>query len=239
MANESLLVAVGTSWNEGIYLQNLLPQLLKVCDKVLLVDDFSTDGTLEYIESLNDPKIEFYQRKFDNCANQFDFILQKAPKDNTWIYQYTADELPTTYMFDRIRLVLDVADKHNVDRIWQTVWHLREERSMASEIGGEIRLFRNDENHKCRFIDAPHERLDGKFDGHQLTQPNDKFGFVHFKQADPQKIQQWKTDYVEKGVYSLWDINRRLEFPTVALPSFVEYKINDKLREFLKWKIAT
>ena len=56
------------------------------------------------------------------------------------------------------------------------------------------------------------------------------------EQADPKKIELWKSHYIEKGVYSLWDINRRLNIETVELPEFVEYEVNNELREYLKWK---
>lgn len=234
--HSSQLVAVGTSWNEIVYLKCLLPQLLVVCDKVLIVDDFSTDGTKEWIESLNEPRVEFYQRKFDDCAHQFDFILQKAPKDNTWIWVYTPDELPTDYWFDNIRAILDDLDTRDVDRAWTTVFHLRGETETAAEIGGEIRLFRNDEHHQCRFIDYPHERLDGRFDGHCISQVDERFAFVHFKQVDKEKMQLWKTDYIEKGVYSLADVKRRLDYATISLPVFIRYRVNDELRRFFGWR---
>ena len=235
MAKGPALVAIDTCWNELPYLKNQIPQLLTVFDKVHLVDDFSTDGTKEWIESINSPRIDFFQRKFDCCASQFDAVLQRADKDNTWVWCLTADELPTKYVFNNIRSIINDADKRNVDRIWSTVFHLRGEREIAEEIGGEIRLFKNDVAHKCIYTDFPHERLHGEFDGHCANQYNPAFAFVHFKQCDAEKIHIWKTDYVEKGVYSLWDVNRRLNYPTIALPDFIEYSISDELRSYLKW----
>lgn len=233
MADQSFLVFVETCQNDLIYLKNQIPQLLEVADKIVMVDDYSTDGTKEWVEGLD--KIEFYQRQFDTCANQFDFALQKAAKDNTWIFNITAIELPTIWFFENIREVLNNCDMNEVDRIWTSVFHLRSERTMCQELGGEMRLFRNDVHHNCLFTDYPHERLEGKFDGHCVPQVDEKFAFVRFRQADPKKIQEWKTTYIEKGVYSLKDIKRRLDYPTVVLPDFIRYKINDELREYLKW----
>lgn len=231
----SKLVFVETCWNDLIYLKSQVPQLLAVADKLCMVDDFSTDGTKEWIESLNEPKIEFYQRKFDRCANQFDYVLQKAPKDDTWVFNLSAIELPTKFFFENIRQILDDADRQNIDRIWLTVFHLRNEREICQEIGGELRLFRNDEKNQCKFIDYPHERLDGKFDGHCTPQVDERIAFVRFRQADPRKIEEWLTTYVEKEVYSLRDLKRRLDYPTVVLPQFIEYTINDELRSYLRW----
>lgn len=235
MEERPLFVAIDLCWNERVYLQNQLPQLLKVCDKVIVVDDFSEDGTEKWIHRNYNPKIEFYQRHFDCCANQFDYALSKAPKDNTWVYCITADELPTTYFFNNVRRVLDNADSKNIDRIFMTVFHLRGEDEMSSEVGGQLRLFRNDKHHQCHYIDYPHERLHGEFDGHCISQPGQEFAFVHFRQADPKKVQDWKTVYIEKGVYSLWDINRRLNIPTISLPPYIKYSVNEELRKHLGW----
>jgi hypothetical protein len=206
-----------------------------VFDEIYIVDDFSTDGSVEWLKSVDSSKIHIFQRKFDDCPHQFDFILQQCPKDNTWIWCATPDELPTDWWFENIRKVLDEADTKNIDRIWATVYHLRSERECANEIGGEIRLFRNDEHHKCWYTDYPHERLDGKFDGHCASQLDERLAFVHFKQADKDKLDIWKTDYVEKGVYRLWDVNRRLNIPSIPLPEHIEYSITPELRKYLGW----
>lgn len=236
MGVQSLFAVTVLSYNDYIYLQNLLPQLVEVADKVIIVDDFSTDGTKEYIKELDNLKVEFYQRHFDCCANQFDFALQKAPKDNTWVLDLTSIELPTTFFFRNIRGFLNTFDGEGVDRVWMTVYHLRGERTICQEIGGELRLFRNDAVNNCCFTDEPHERLEGRFEGHCIPQVDEKFAFVRFRQADPAKIQQWLTEYVEKGLYSLRDLKRRLDYPTTKLPEFVDYKVNEKLRRHLGWE---
>lgn len=232
---ESGLVCIETSWNELPYLKNQIPQFLKVFDGIYIVDDFSTDGTLEWLANLKEPKIHVHQRKFDDCAHQFDSVLQKCPKDDTWVWCATPDELPTEWFLENIKSILKDADTKNIDRIWATVYHLRGEKEIANEIGGEIRLFRNDQHHKCIYTDYPHERLHGVFDGHCASQLDERLAFVHFKQADKEKLDIWKTDYVEKGVYRLWDINRRLNYPTIPLPQHITYKITDELRNYLKW----
>ena len=231
----SKLVFVETCRNDLIYLKNQIPQLLAVADKVILVDDMSNDGTEEWITGLNEPKIEYYRNKWVGCPEQFDFGLQKATKDDTWVFNITAIELPTTWFFENIRETLDEADKRDCDRMWLTVYHLRTEREMCQEMGGEVRLFRNDEHHGCTFKGDFHENMHGKFDGHCTNQVHPGFSFVRFRQADPKKIEEWKTEYVEKLLYSLYNINRRLSYPTVALPEFITYKINKELREYLKW----
>jgi hypothetical protein len=235
LENKSLFLIIEPCCNELIYLQNQIPQFLKVADKIILVDDYSTDGTKEWVEGLNEPRIEFYQNTFECCAQQFDYALQKAPKGNVWIYNVTPVELPTDYFFDNIRDVLDDADRNEVDRIWMTVFHLRGERDICQEIGGELRLYKNRPESNCRYAGYPHECIEGQFEGHCVPEVDKQFAFVRFRQADKKKIEEWLTKYVEKGLYSLWDLNRRLNYPTTSLPIFIRYRINDELRRYLNW----
>ena len=235
MGKKSILVALVLCWNELPYLKNLIPQYQTVCDEIVILDGNSTDGTKEGIEETKPQKVRFYQREFDQCSKQFNYGLRKISRDNTWVINITADELPTTYFFQHIRAILDRADEENVDRIWMSAFHLRGEREIANEVGGQLRIFRNDQHHFTGYLDYPHERLHGRFDGHCIKQPDERFAYVHFRQADPKKIQDWKFIYVEKGVYSLWDINKRLNHITIPLPESIEYKVNKDLRKHLGW----
>jgi len=229
----SRLEVVMTSWNELVYLKCVLPQLLSISDKVVIVDDYSTDGTVEWVKSLNDPRIDLFHRKFDTCAEQFDAALQRCTKDNTWIWSTSPDELPTEVFIRNIRYLLWEADKTNVDRLWCVVYHMRDLDLISEEVGMEIKLFRNDEHHKCKYIGFPHERIDGVFDG-TCDKPDDgRIGICHFKQADKAKIAQWKTDYVEKLIYSAKDINRRLKYRTVSKPYNMGYHITEELKNYI------
>lgn len=222
-----------TSWNELVYMKSTLPQLLSVSDKVVIVDDFSTDGTVEYVRSLNNPNIELFSRKFDTCGQQFDSALQRCTKDDTWVWATSPDEVPTTYFLENVRRISQDADKANADRIWCLVRHMRSMDTISEEVGVEIKLFRNDVHHAVSYGGFPHEHLKGKFDGKDMTPDDGRFGVCHFKQADKNKVSQWKTDYVEKLIYSAKDINRRLKYRTIALPSDVSYNITKELENYI------
>lgn len=224
-----------TCWNELPYLKNLIPQFCLVADEIHILDGNSTDGTKEWLDSLNDPNIHYYFREFDDCGTHFNYLLQKCPKDDTWVYNCTADELPTEYFFENIRDHLQASEAMGIDRLFTFAYHLRDEHTMSAELGCQLRIFRNDKVNNCIYCDSPHERLHGQFKGHCCSTPSDEFAYVHFKQADPKKIELWKTEYVEKGVYSLWDIQRRLAITTNPLPDYITYSINNELREYLKW----
>lgn len=216
-----------------MYVKSLIPQFLTVADKIVIVDDFSTDGTKEYIDSLKDSRIDFFQRKFTTCAEQFDAALQRCTKDDTWVWCATPDEVPTTYWFENIRRLLDEADAKGFDRIWCSVFHMRGLRESSNEVGREIRLFRNDVDNNVSYVGFPHEHLHGKFSGGHDQEQDGRFAICHFKQADKKKVAMWKTDYVEKLIYSAKDINRRLKHPTEALPFDIRYTITDELKDYI------
>jgi len=198
-----------------------------------MVDDFSTDGTKEWIESLKEPRIDLFQRKFDTIPKMYQAALERCSKDNTWIWAANPDEIPTNYWINNIRRLMDEADERGFDRIWSTIFHMRGLDCMSSEIGQEIRFYRNDVHHNVKYVGDPHERIDGTFDGKVEDLPSIDFATIHFKQADKKKLEIWKHDYVEKLVYSAKDINRRLKYYTHALPKGAEYKISEELKNYL------
>ena len=116
---KSLIVPMILCWNELVYLKNLIPQYQQIADEIVILDGNSTDGTKEWFTIVKDKSsftnVKFYQREFDTCANQFDYALQKCPKDNTWIINLTADELPTIWFFDNIRAILDDCEALGMD----------------------------------------------------------------------------------------------------------------------------
>ena len=74
---------------------------LKTIDEVILVDDFSTDKTIDTLKSLigNHQHIHVFKRKLDNNFNkQRTFSIKKAK--NNWIFWLDADEKPTQELVD-------------------------------------------------------------------------------------------------------------------------------------------
>lgn len=233
MADKAILECLLTSWNELVYFKEVLPRYLNVASRIVIVDDYSTDGTKEWIEGLKDPRICFIQKKFETCPLQYQTALEHCSKD-VWIWACNPDEIPTDFWFENIIRLLTEADSENVDRIWSTIFHMRSLNTMSSEIGQEIRLYKNDTHHAVKYVGDPHERIDGKFDGHVADSPTvENFATIHFKQFDKKKLEIWKHDYVEKLVYSAKDINRRLKYNTIALPTSTKYTIGKELRDYL------
>ena len=73
-------------------IQRCIESLMLATDKILVCDGGSTDGTYEWLKSLESlGNVEVYQRKFTNMQEQRNFLLDKTPK-NSWILALDSDE---------------------------------------------------------------------------------------------------------------------------------------------------
>lgn len=50
---------------------------------------------------------------------------------------------------------------------------------------------------------------------------------------DGTKVEETKTTYIEKGIYQIGDLNRRLEMDSTFLPTYIDYPLNNELRDYL------
>lgn len=62
------------------------------CDDIVVIDSFSTDGTVEIAEKFG---VRVYQRQFDNFAGQRNFALTNFEFRHEWVFHLDADEIIT------------------------------------------------------------------------------------------------------------------------------------------------
>jgi glycosyltransferase involved in cell wall biosynthesis len=94
--------AVVTSYNEIDQIGECLESLLWA-DEVLLVDSYSTDGTIEYVRK-HFPTVRIEQREYFGSAAQKNFGIDNVRND--WVLIADADERVTPALRDEIRQVL-------------------------------------------------------------------------------------------------------------------------------------
>ncbi len=70
--------------------------------KILVVDSFSDDGTVEYCQAI--PNVELKQREFDNFANQCNHALVNWV-DSPWVLSLDADYIVTPELVDEFRVL--------------------------------------------------------------------------------------------------------------------------------------
>lgn len=77
--------------NEALHIGRFLNQFKNVGVRIFVVDGFSSDGSLEPYQNLND--ITILSNKFETQAQQFNWALSQIGNEIEWILRLDADEL--------------------------------------------------------------------------------------------------------------------------------------------------
>ena len=85
------------TYNEIVNIDEVLENI-KFTDEIIIVDSFSTDGTVERIKK--HPKVKLFQRAFENFTDQKAFALKQASYD--WVLFLDADERITDELKNEI-----------------------------------------------------------------------------------------------------------------------------------------
>lgn len=75
--------------NEELHIERCIKSLLKITDKIFVVDSYSVDGTLSICNKYN---ISVAQRDWKNYADQFQWGLDNSPFNTKWVMRMDADE---------------------------------------------------------------------------------------------------------------------------------------------------
>ncbi len=69
------------------------------CDDIVVLDSFSSDGTVDIARSRS---AKVLQRRFDNFANQRNYALETVEFKHRWIFHLDADEIFTPELHDEM-----------------------------------------------------------------------------------------------------------------------------------------
>lgn len=223
--------------NELLYVKNLIRQLPQCADEIYICDDYSIDGTWEY---LNDIKKKYNLKLFQRKCNwkpgaQRNFLLENTPKD-CWVIKIDADEIPTFGFRHFVKELLNSAkNPPEINRIFYYVWNLVIDLSHYHEdIGVQSRIFWHSDKNNVRYIDEPHETILGDW-GSATGVMKGEQGIVHLKLLDSDKINKGRKEYIEKGIYQRDHIGEVLESKKFfELPPHIGFDITSELIEYLK-----
>lgn len=125
-------------------------------DEIIIVDSFSTDKTEEI--ALQNPKVKFVKRKFDNFTNQRNYTLSLA--ENDWVTFFDADE----ELSSKLKEELIKKVNSNLQEVAFIAYHSFYFKNKKIKFSGQqnvraVRLFRKS---KCRYKDGlmVHELLE-------------------------------------------------------------------------------
>ena len=85
------LTVVILTKDEAIHIKRCIDSLIHIAQRIVVVDSFSTDSTLEYLSQYGDA-ISIYQRAWKNYSDQFQWGLDNTGIDTTWVMRMDADE---------------------------------------------------------------------------------------------------------------------------------------------------
>ena len=86
------------------------------CDDIVILDSYSNDNTKSVCSNFD---VRFYERKFDNYANQRNFGLREIEYKHDWIFMLDADEeVP-------IQLMMEMQDNINIADSSVTMFRLK------------------------------------------------------------------------------------------------------------------
>ncbi|MGE8944327.1 glycosyltransferase family 2 protein [Leptospira interrogans] len=97
------ITAVILTHNEEIHISRCLTNALQVAQRVIVVDSFSTDRTVEIALQFG---AEIHQRKFKNQADQLQWTLDNCDFGTGWILRLDADEYLEPSLIEEIRAKL-------------------------------------------------------------------------------------------------------------------------------------
>lgn len=199
------------TYNEMGYIQRCL-DALQFADEIVVVDSYSTDGTYEYLKSLEGVRV--YQREFVDFTTQKNFALSKTTND--WILFMDSDEFITPRLAIEITNTLKNCPEENA--FWfkrQFYYQDRPIRFSGCQTDKNIRLFRKS---KASFVKGKkvHEVLEvnGKVGtlNHILphhcfkSYPSYKAKMIHYGQLKAEELFKKNKSYkpTKHLIKTLW-----------------------------------
>ncbi len=83
------ITAIILSFNEAVHIGRCIERLLPLVERIVVIDSFSTDRTVEIARSLG---AEVFQNPWKNHAAQFAWGLEKADVQSRWTMRIDCDE---------------------------------------------------------------------------------------------------------------------------------------------------
>ena len=106
MANLTIIILTK---NEEQNLKKCIESFRNVSKRVVIIDSYSTDKTVELAKSLG---AEVYKHQFENHAAQFNWALDNINLQTEWVMKVDADEEFTPELADEIDKKLDALPKN-------------------------------------------------------------------------------------------------------------------------------
>lgn len=105
------ITAIILTFNEEKNIEECIKSISNVVKRIVVVDSFSTDKTVEIAESLG---AEIYKHEFINHAQQFIWATENIGIQTKWVFRIDADERLTDKSATEL---VELVDKHDNDDV--------------------------------------------------------------------------------------------------------------------------
>ena len=100
---ELSISAIVLTFNEELHIERCINNLMRVCEKVFVIDCFSNDKTVEIAKECGATVL---QHEYINQAQQFQWALDNCPITTMWTLRMDADEYLTDELIDELSFKL-------------------------------------------------------------------------------------------------------------------------------------
>ena len=193
------------TYNEENNINRTLEKL-KWASKIIVIDSYSTDKTLEILSSY--PQVQVFSRKFDTHATQWNYGLEKVATE--WVLSLDADYIVTDALINEIK---NLSPNSSIDGYFAKFKYCVFGKPLRGTILPPRQiLFRKD---KAIYIDDGHTQLlENKGKSSQLS------AYIHHDDRKPLSRWLWAQDR-----YMVIESKKLLETPEHEL------SIGDRLRK--------
>lgn len=216
------------------FLDYVCERLLTFCDRLVLMDNGSVDGSREWLAQYREKTHVIFNQQTDppHYSNLRNRMLEVVP-DGAWVLKWDPDELPSDSMVNDLRDTLGASQEYNG---WHVpIWHLmKSERTcLPMEIGfAHLRLFRKIPGVEWR--GAVHEQpaVPGPCSRFSAESGIAVIHFSYFAEARLERKAQHYAEISNSGFTDPSHLTSRLSLPSFPLPVHVTFQAsNDWLEE--------
>lgn len=108
------LTVVILTKDESIHIKRCINSLIGIAKRIVVVDSFSTDKTLEYLAQYGDV-VSVYQRAWKNYSDQFQWGLDNTNINTRWVMRMDADEYIESDLAIEIPVILSSGKSSNIN----------------------------------------------------------------------------------------------------------------------------
>jgi ADP-heptose:LPS heptosyltransferase len=187
--------------NEAVDIEACLKSLSGLADEIVVVDDESTDATVEICKRLG---AKVFHKKFDGFGPQKQFALEQTTGE--WVLSIDADERVPAALAEEIRRLMGSQPKHNGYKIRRNFYFLGRHLRFGG-LGKDwvLRLFRKNQG---RFRNVKvHESIDVSGTVGRLRNP-----LEHYSYPTLEEYRKKRDQYTTLAAQEQWAKGRRFSW---------------------------